>query len=101
MAADEEQTAIDGDVPSRTALLEQLKPGLLIAEKYRIEETLGRGAMGVVVAARHLALDERVALKFLLLDDGSHTFRSRFAREARVCAKLRNEHVVRVTDFGV
>src|SRR5688500_4957667 len=97
MAADPQEA----DVPSRAALLEQLRPGLVIADKYRLEETLGRGAMGVVVAARHLALEGRVALKFLVLDDGAQQFQSRFAREARVCAKLRNEHVVRVTDFGV
>lgn len=85
---------------TRAALLEKLTPGIVVADKYRLEGTLGRGAMGVVVAAQHMSLGERVALKFLLLDDESHQLRSRFAREARVCAKLRNEHVVRVTDFG-
>ncbi len=93
-----ERRSVSG-MPRSTALGE-LTPGLVVDDKYRIEEPLGRGAMGVVFAARQLDLDERVALKFLLLDDDAHQFRSRFAREARVCAKLRNDHVVRVVDFG-
>ena len=75
---------------SRAVLLEELTAGLLVAEKYRLGHILGRGAMGVVVAAQHVSLGERVALKFLLIDDETGQHRSRFAREARVCAKLRN-----------
>jgi serine/threonine protein kinase len=85
--------------PAASAL-EDLVPGLLIADRYRVENALGRGSMGVVVAARHLALNQRVALKFMRVEDRSREFRTRFAREARVCAKLNNEHVVRVIDFG-
>ena len=40
--------------------------GEVLAGKYRVEKVLGVGGMGVVVAARHIQLDERVALKFLL-----------------------------------
>ncbi|HOU94097.1 MAG TPA: hypothetical protein PLU22_23765, partial [Polyangiaceae bacterium] len=43
-----------------------VKPGDVIAGKFRVEQVLGSGGVGVVVAARHLQLDERVALKFLL-----------------------------------
>jgi eukaryotic-like serine/threonine-protein kinase len=87
--------------PARAASsLHDLVPGVMIAERYRLEEQLGRGAMGIVVAAHDTSLNERVALKFLKLEDRAREFRTRFAREARVCAKLRNEHVVRVIDFG-
>ena len=75
--------------------------GDVIDGKYRIEHLLGVGGMGVVVAARHLQLDEQVAIKFLLQEmfdvPGAVT---RFAREARAAAKIKNEHVVRVTDVG-
>ena len=43
-----------------------VSPGEILAEKYVVEQVLGVGGMGVVVAARHLQLDELVALKFLL-----------------------------------
>ena len=39
--------------------------GQLIAGKYRVEQVLGRGGMGVVMAAMHEQLNQRVALKFL------------------------------------
>jgi serine/threonine-protein kinase len=73
----------------------------VIAEKYRVERVLGAGGMGVVVAARHLRLDQEVAIKFLSPDMLSEpTAVSRFEREARAAAKLQNEHVVRVFDVG-
>ena len=40
--------------------------GQVLAGKYRMERVLGQGGMGAVVAATHLQLGERVALKFLL-----------------------------------
>ncbi|MGO8992363.1 MAG: protein kinase domain-containing protein, partial [Polyangiaceae bacterium] len=57
--------------------------------------------MGVVVAAYHLQLDERVALK-LLLPHARESAASvaRFAREARAAAKIKSEHVARVIDVG-
>lgn len=57
--------------------------------------------MGVVVAATHLQLDERVALKFLLPEAlvNKEAVR-RFEREARAAVKIKSEHVARVTDVG-
>lgn len=58
--------------------------------------------MGVVLLARHIHLDDAVALKVLspeLL--GNEQAVARFRREAQAAAKLKNEHVVRVFDVGV
>ncbi|MCC6648131.1 MAG: serine/threonine protein kinase [Polyangiaceae bacterium] len=75
--------------------------GDVIADKYKVESIIGRGGMGVVVAAEHLQLRETVALKFLLsAGEDEREFRQRFLREAQVSAKLRGEHVVRLMDFG-
>ena len=41
-----------------------VQPGEVLAGKYRVERVLGVGGMGVVVAAMHVHLDQRVALKF-------------------------------------
>jgi eukaryotic-like serine/threonine-protein kinase len=76
-----------------------LLPGETLAGKYRIERALGQGGMGVVMAARHLELDERVAIKFLLGDPPEGAV-ERFLREARAAAKVKGEHVCRVFDFG-
>ena len=87
--------------PPHESLLTQLTPGTVISGKYRVDSVLGRGAMGVVVAATHLELREAIALKFLYAKtDGSEDFKSRFRREAQVSAKLRNEHITRVLDVG-
>ena len=75
--------------------------GDLLAGKYRVDEVLGEGGTGVVVAARHLLLDERVALKFMAPAALSHPQgRERFAREARAAARIKSEHVARVMDVG-
>jgi serine/threonine-protein kinase len=78
-----------------------LHEGDLIAGKYRVERVLGDGGMGVVVAARHLELGERVALKFLLPEAAQNPeARLRFVREARAAVRIKGEHVARVFDVG-
>jgi serine/threonine-protein kinase len=58
--------------------------------------------MGIVLAAEHLVLGERVAIKVLLPDavkmEGAVT---RFQREARAAARIQSEHVARVMDVGL
>lgn len=75
--------------------------GDVLATKYRVEKILGIGGMGMVVAATHLELDQRVALKFMLPDAmRSDQAMDRFLREAKAAVKLRSEHVCRVLDVG-
>lgn len=79
----------------------QLAAGDLVAGKYRVDRVLGRGAMGVVVAARHEELGQKVAIKLLHPDvSASDDGRERFLREARAAAKLESDHVARVFDVG-
>lgn len=78
-----------------------VREGEVIADKYRVERVLGVGGMGVVVAAMHLELEERVALKFLLPAAAQNpAIAARFAQEARAAAKIKSEHVARVIDVG-
>ena len=92
MANPSDQTAENEGVPS---------PGDVLAGKYQVERVIGVGGMGVVVAAMHLILQERVALKFLLPSVMNGETMARFGREARAAAKIKSEHVARVTDVGV
>lgn len=70
----------------------------MLIGKYRVEGVLGAGGMGVVLAATHLVLHERVALKVLGTGAGRP---ARILREARAAAKLRGPHVARVLDAGL
>jgi predicted Ser/Thr protein kinase len=75
------------------------KPGDRIG-RYVVEEVLGQGGMGVVVAARDPGLARQVALKVVRHDIGDPAYRARMVREARAMAQLEHPHVVRVYDAG-
>jgi serine/threonine protein kinase len=79
----------------------RVKPGDVLGGKYRVERVLGSGGMGVVVAAKHIELGQRVALKFMLKEamvDPSHA--ERFLREAKASVQLKSVHTARVLDVG-
>jgi eukaryotic-like serine/threonine-protein kinase len=64
---------------------------------YRLDQVIGRGAMGAVFRGYEPALDRHVAIKLMLpalaRDENA---RQRFAREARSVAAVRHENVVAV-----
>ena len=75
--------------------------GDILAGKYRVDRVLGVGGMGVVVAATHVTLDQKVALKFMLPHAlGNAEAVARFVREARNAVRLRSEHVARIIDVS-
>ncbi len=81
---------------------ESMVPGALLADKYIIENIVGEGGIGIVVAAKHVQLDQTVAIKYLRPKAaGQPAVAERFLREARLAAKIRSEHVVRVYDVGL
>jgi len=76
--------------------------GEVVAGKYRLDRVIGSGGMGTVFAATHLDLETSVAIKVLNRSAATNKGAvDRFAREARACARLRSENIVRVTDVGV
>jgi serine/threonine protein kinase len=80
---------------------ESVRPGDVLAGKYRVERVLGAGAMGVVVSAQHVELGELRAVKLLrgsLLSEP--VLVERFLREARAVVRLKSEHVAHVYDVG-
>jgi hypothetical protein len=78
-----------------------VREGEILDGKYRVERVLGVGGMGVVVAATHVQLQTRVALKFLLPEVLGHPqVVQRFVREARAAVQIQSEHVARVVDVG-
>lgn len=80
------------------------RPGVVVADKYRLLEAAGEGAMGTVWKAEHTSLGHTVAVKFLHGSVANAAEpRARFEREARLAAKLgeASRHITRVTDHGV
>jgi serine/threonine protein kinase len=92
-----EVCAHDGTpIPPSDALL-----GLVVDGKYQVDALVGTGGMGTVYSATQLALNRRVAIKFL-----KNTVTSdpkaldRFRREALLLAGLKHPHIITVYDFG-
>lgn len=78
-----------------------MKPGDVLAKKYRVTRLLGAGGMGVVVAADDVDLDRRVAVKFLSAEGAQNSnIVARFMREARAAVKITSEHVAKVIEVG-
>ncbi len=75
-----------------------MQTGSLLAQRYRLEEKLGEGGMGVVYKAHDTALDRSVAIKalspHLIGDEGLR----RLLREAQSAAKLTHPNIVAIHD---
>jgi serine/threonine protein kinase len=93
-----------GHAPDRSVLSRNAParvPGEVLSQKFRVEGIVGTGGMGIVVAAHHLALDQRVAIKLMLPElRVRKDLVRRFLREARAAARLKSQHVTRVLDVG-
>jgi serine/threonine protein kinase len=75
--------------------------GAVIAGKYRVDRVIGKGGMGVVVAASQLALERTVAIKLIRPEFAREPMAvERLLREARAAASIKSEHVTRVLDVG-
>jgi serine/threonine-protein kinase len=93
MARASDSSAPDGRRDSRV--------GVLLADRYRVDALLDRGAMGRVYSGEHVLMKKRVAIKVLHSElTMVPEFVARFEREAMAAANIDNEHVVAATDFG-
>src|SRR5262249_29465690 len=75
-------------------------PGLPLVPGYEVEAVRGRGGMGVVYQARHMALKRTVALKMLAAGDGDPAERARFRAEAEAVARLQHPNIVQIYEIG-
>ncbi|MER6671619.1 serine/threonine-protein kinase [Streptomyces sp. NPDC000983] len=76
---------------------------MLVAQRYRLDEPLGRGSTADVWRATDQILDRPVAVKLLRADrpdPEAATDIERLRREARTAGRLNDAHVVTVYDFG-
>jgi eukaryotic-like serine/threonine-protein kinase len=78
-----------------------ISPGAVLAGKYLVGKIIGAGAVGVVLEATNIELDERVAIKCLRPEMlGDQGMVARFAREAKAAAAIKSEYVATVHDVG-
>ncbi len=80
--------------------MNEIKPGLLINDRYCLESLLGKGGMGVVYKAHDDVLKRDVALKLLSTSGIGTDGRARLLREAQVVANLNHPNIVSVYDAG-
>jgi serine/threonine protein kinase len=76
--------------------------GFVIEDRYRLEEVIGNGAMGVVYRATQELIGRKVAVKILhshLVTDSLAL--KRFQQEARAASRLNHAHIVAVFDYGL
>jgi serine/threonine protein kinase len=79
----------------------QLSPETLLKARYRIQDTLGKGGMGVVYKAYDNHTKQHVAVKQVLVPgDAAHT-KQAFEREAHLLRQLDHPHLPRVIDSFV
>ena len=70
-------------------------------DRYRLENKLGQGGMGIVYRAFDTILERVVALKMVLTAEGlDPELRERFFREARAAAHLSHKNIVTIYDLG-
>jgi tetratricopeptide (TPR) repeat protein len=74
--------------------------GNTLLDRYRLDEEIGRGGMGVVYRAHDTVLDRAVAVKVLPSSSPDRETLARWRTEAQAAAKLRHPHIVAVHDAG-
>ena len=85
----------------RAPALVPVSPGQRIGDKYVVLELLAQGGMAWVAAAKHVDLDEIVAIKFLKDEYSCQPeVVARFAREAKTAMQIKSDHCVRMMDVG-
>jgi serine/threonine protein kinase/Tfp pilus assembly protein PilF len=81
-----------------TAVSERLQAA--VADRYRIEEEIGRGGMAAVYLAEDLKHGRKVALKVLVPGSSQAYEPQRFLREIRIAARLSHPQILPVHDSG-
>jgi serine/threonine-protein kinase len=74
-------------------------PGLVVNQRYRVEEKLGEGGMGVVFRVTRLEDQSRWAMKVATTLSPAQL--ARLAREAHLLSCVRHPHIVQIVDIDV
>jgi serine/threonine-protein kinase len=80
---------------------DSLAPGTVLDGRYRIEEEIARGGMGIIYRATHITLELPRAVKLITPQFArDRRYLERFRIEATAAARIEHPNVVAVHDFG-
>ena len=93
------QHPADNVAAAAASTVDPFAPGVVVLERYRLEEIIGHGGMSVVYRATDLELNDLVALK-LFTQATNEDALARFKQEVLVARQLHHRNIVRVHDIG-
>ncbi|HET6584274.1 MAG TPA: protein kinase [Nannocystaceae bacterium] len=74
--------------------------GRVLDRRYRLDEIIGLGGMGVVFRATHVLIGKVLAVKVLRREHAHGDVARRFLLEAQLASSLKHPNVVDISDFG-
>jgi serine/threonine protein kinase len=78
-----------------------LRPGEIVAGRYKILSVIGTGGMGAVYRVEQLFLRKEFALKTLHTVNTTDLKIRRFQKEAQLASRLDHENLVQAVDYGL
>ncbi len=96
-------TEVRPHTPGRSVAVPDYANGFLYADRYRIDDFLGRGGMGSVYRVSDTANGGTFALKILHSSSGSDEAggTERFKREINILARLQHDAIPQIHHYGV
>jgi eukaryotic-like serine/threonine-protein kinase len=99
--SDEFSDAPEDHTRTSTRAVDMLPAGTVLAQRYRIEEVIGVGGMGMVYRAHDLQLETDIAIKVLRTEHApDDEAMARFRREVLLTRKISHPNVLRLHDLA-
>lgn len=84
-----------------TSLMTSTEVGYELARQYEFLSVIASGGMGTVYKARHLVLNQNVAIKMMQTERLGEKHVTRFRHEAEALAALEHNNIIHVRDYGL
>ncbi len=95
------QSALQSN-PSASGTFPAIKPGVILAGRFSIEDMLGSGGVSMVYRGKDLAIGRTVAIKLLQQQTlTEEKEKQRFLQEAKTASAISHPNVITIFDFGV
>jgi serine/threonine protein kinase len=95
--------AVVVQAPGHQAEVDPEEPllGVVLGDRYRVDERIGAGGMGLVYRATHVLIGRKLAIKVLRRRYAAQSeVAERFVQEARIASSIKHPNVVDIIDYG-